>query len=33
MATVTSAVTGEADVPVDATVPRQYFRVRAWMAP
>ena len=33
MVTVTSAVTGEADVPVDATVPRQYFRVRAWMAP
>ena len=33
MATVTSAVTGEADVPVDATVPRQYFRVRVWMAP
>ena len=33
MVTVTSAVTGEAGVPVDAAEPRKYFRIRAWMAP
>jgi len=33
VATVTSAVTGEAGVPVDAAESRKYFRIRAWMAP
>ena len=33
MVTVTSAVTGEAGVPVDAAESKKYFRIRAWMAP
>jgi hypothetical protein len=33
LGTVTSVVTGEVGVSVDAVEPRRYFRIRAWMAP